>query len=96
MFHETTFFHLLYLATETLTHVTPNQNICLIHSVYLDYLVHDAEDNGVYEADSSHSHQTQQEEVGITVQLEVGGFGVKYGAHQLAFGCAETWVKKLL
>jgi len=60
----------------------------------LDYLVHDTEDNGVYKADSSHSHQTQQEEVGITIQLKVGGFGIKDGAHQLAFGCAETWAKK--
>lgn len=61
---------------------------------FLHYLVHDTEYNGVNKADSSHSHQTQQEEVGIAVQLEVGGFGIKDGAHQLAFSCAETWVKK--
>lgn len=61
---------------------------------FLHYLVHDTEYNGVNKADSSHSHQTHQEEVGIAVQLEVGGFRIKDGAHQLAFSCAETWVKK--
>lgn len=61
----------------------------------LHYLIHDAEDNGVDKTYSSHSHQAQQEEVGITVQLEVGGLWVKDGAHKLAFGCAETWVNKL-
>lgn len=53
------------------------KSACLI----LDYLIHDAEDNGVDKAYSSHSHQAQQEEVGITVQLEVGGLWVKDGAH---------------
>ena len=63
--------------------------ICLCPPVH--HLVYDAEDNRVDKADSSYSHQTQQEEVGITVQLEVGGFGIQDGAHQLTFGCAETW-----
>lgn len=63
-----------------------------IHSTshILDYLVHDTKGDGVDKANSSHSHQTQQEEVGIAVQLEVGGFWIKDGSHQLAFGCAET------
>lgn len=52
--------------------------------------MNDAERNRVYKAYYSHAHQTQQEEVGITIQLEVSGFGVQDGAHQLAFGCAET------
>lgn len=60
------------------------------------YLVQNTENNGVDKANSSHSHQTQQEEVGITVQFEVGGFWVKNRAHQLAFGCAETCGKRLL
>lgn len=54
------------------------------------HLVDDAEDDGVEEADPSHAHQTQQELVGITVQPEVGGFGVEDGPHQLAFLCAEA------
>lgn len=54
----------------------------------------DAEDDGVDKAYSGHAHQTQQEEVGIAIQLEVGGFWVKDGAHQLTFGCNETWVRK--
>lgn len=59
----------------------------------MHYPIHDTEDNWVNEADSSHSHETQQKEVGVTIQLEVGGFGIKDGAHQLAFGCAETCKK---
>lgn len=55
------------------------------------YLVHDAEDDGVDKADASYSHQAQQEEVGVAVQLEVGGLGVQDGAHQLALSRAETW-----
>ena len=54
------------------------------------YLVHYAEDDGVDEADPCHPHQTQQEQVGVSVQLEVCGFGVEDGAHQLAFLCAEA------
>lgn len=56
------------------------------------YLIHDAEDDGVDKTDASHSHQAQQEEVGVVVQLEVGGLGVEDGAHQLALGSAEAWV----
>lgn len=55
-----------------------------------DYLINDAENDGVDKAYSSHSHQTQEKEVGITIQLEVGGFRVKDRAHKLAFGSAET------
>lgn len=55
------------------------------------YLVHDAEDDGVDKADASYSHQAQQEEVGVAVQLEVRGLGVEDGAHQLALSCAEAW-----
>lgn len=54
------------------------------------HLVDDAEDDGVEETDPSHAHQTQQELVGVTVQPEVGGFGVENGSHQLAFLCAEA------
>lgn len=58
------------------------------------YLVYDTEYYGVYKANPSHSHKTQQEEVGIAIQLKVSGFGVKDGAHQLALGCAEPLMKK--
>ena len=54
-------------------------------SFLLGYLVHDTEDDGVDEADPCHPHQAQQEQVSIVVQLEVGGFRVEDGAHQLAF-----------
>lgn len=60
------------------------------HVSVTDYLIHDAENDGVDKAYSSHSHQTQEKEVGITIQLEVGGFRVKDRAHKLAFGGAET------
>lgn len=54
------------------------------------YLVHDTEDDGVDEADACHPHQTQQEQVGIAVQLEICGFRVEDGAHQLALLCTKT------
>lgn len=54
------------------------------------HLVHDTEDDGVDEADPRHPHQAQQEQISIAVQLEVGGFGVQDGAHELAFLCAEA------
>lgn len=54
------------------------------------YLVHDTEDDGVDEADPCHPHQTQQEQVSIAVQLEVCGFRVEDGAHELAFLCTEA------
>ena len=41
------------------------------------HVVSDAEHDGVDEADSCHGHQTQEEEVGVPVQLEIGGFGGK-------------------
>lgn len=56
----------------------------------LRYLVHDTEDDGVEEADPCHPDQTQQEEISIAVQLEVCGFGVEDGAHQLTFLGAEA------
>lgn len=43
----------------------------------VSHLVDDAEDDGVEEANPGHAHQTQQELVGVTVQLEVSGFGVQ-------------------
>lgn len=54
------------------------------------YLVHHAEDDGVDESDRCHSHQAQQKEVGVSVELEVSGFGVEDGAHQLPFLCAKA------
>lgn len=54
------------------------------------YLAHDAEDNSVDEADGCHPHQTQQEQISVTVKLEIRGFGMEDGAHQLAFLCAEA------
>lgn len=59
-----------------------------------NYLIHDTENDGVDKAYSSHSHQTQEKEVGVAIQLEVGGFWVKDWAHKLAFGGAETLVGK--
>ena len=55
------------------------------------HLFHDAQDDGVDEADGGHAHQAQEEEVGVVVQLEVRGLGVEDGAHQLALGRAEPW-----
>lgn len=55
----------------------------------MSYLVHDTEDNSVDEADSRHPNQTQQEQISITVELEVCLFRVEDGAHELAFLCAE-------
>lgn len=63
----------------------PEQTNCKVQ-----YLVYDAEDDGVDEANAGHSHQTEQEEIGISVQLEVSGLGVQDGAYQLALLCAET------
>lgn len=54
------------------------------------YLADDTEDDGVDEADPRHPHQTQEEQVRITIQLKVRGFGVEDGAHKLAFLCAEA------
>lgn len=58
------------------------------------YFVNNAMYDGVYEANSSHKHQTQKKEVGIAVQLEVCGFGIQDGADQLALGCAVTWANR--
>ena len=55
-----------------------------------NYLVDDAEHDGVDEPDHGHAHQAQQEEVGVAVQLEVRGLGVQDGAHQLALLCVEA------
>lgn len=59
-------------------------------SCLLSYLVHDAEDNSVDEADGGHPHQAQQEQISIAVKLEICGLGMEDGAHQLAFLCAEA------
>lgn len=67
----------------------PRENSEASHET-LSHLVDDAEDDGVEEADASHAHQAQQELVGVTVQLEVSGFGVEDGSYQLAFLCAEA------
>lgn len=55
------------------------------------YLAHDTEDNGVDEADPCDPDQTQQEQVSITVQLEVRGFRVEDGAYELTFFGTKTW-----
>lgn len=54
------------------------------------YPAHDAEHDGVDEADPCNPDQTQQEQVRVSIQLEVCGFGVQDGAHQLAFLCGEA------
>lgn len=54
------------------------------------YLVEDADDDGVEEADARHAHQAEQKQVGLAVELEVGGLRVQDGAHQLPFRSAET------
>lgn len=69
-------------------------NTILCASRMAEYLVHDTEDDGVDEANQSHSYQTQEKEVGVAIQLEVGGFWVKDRAHELAFGGAETLFEK--
>lgn len=58
------------------------------------YLVEDADDDGVQEPDARHTHQAEQEEVGLAVELEVGGLWVQDGAHQLPFRSAEAWIPK--
>lgn len=55
------------------------------------HLVHDTEDDGVDEADPRHPYQTEQEQISIAVQLEVGGFRVEDGANKLAFLRTEAW-----
>ena len=49
------------------------------------YLAHNTEGNGVDEADPRDPDQTQEEQIRITIQLEVRGFRVENGAHKLAF-----------
>lgn len=53
------------------------------------HLVKDADDDGVEEADAGHAHQAEQEQVGLAVELKVGGLWVQDGAHQLPFRSAE-------
>lgn len=60
-------------------------------SLETGHLAHDTEDDGVDEADACHPDQTQQEQVSITVQLEVCGFGEEDGAYELTFFGAKTW-----
>lgn len=62
----------------------------IVTACAIQYLVNDAEDDGVDEADPRHPHQAQEEQVRVPIQLEVCGFGVEDGAHQLAFLCAEA------
>lgn len=57
-------------------------------------LVDDAEDHSVNESNGSHSNQTEQEQVGVSVQLKVCGFRVKDGAHQLPLLRTEACAKQ--
>lgn len=75
--------------TEKVLVETCNSKRYIFFLFLMSYLVHDTEDNSVDEADSRHPNQTQQEQISITVQLEVCLFRVEDGAHELAFLCAE-------
>lgn len=46
-------------------------------------------------SNGSKCYEAHQEPQGISVQLEVHGFRVENGPHQIPLGCVETWKDKL-
>lgn len=55
------------------------------------YLIYNTIYNCVKETDSGHPNKTQQEEISVSVKLEVCWLWIQYGADKLSFGGAESW-----